>query len=909
MLVGRGPEQAAIDEALAAAAAGRSSALAFTGAPGIGKTALLAYAQERGGEMTVLRARGIESEARIPFASLLELLRPVLGLLGQLAGPQAAALEEAFALRPGRTQDRFAVGAATLGLVAACADTRPVLLLLDDAQWFDEPSAEALRFMLRRLVADPVAAIVAVREGHRSLLDGAEIRTLMLDGLSASEVRILRDDIAGAAADQLAATTGGNPLALLELSADADELALAPPGAPLVLSARVSAAYLRRATALGEGARRCLLLAATSDSGDMAMLARAAGRIELDIGELLAAESAGLVRISAGSVEFQHPLVRSAVYTDATLGARREAHRALAAVLPDHELDRRAWHLAAAAVGADGVAADALGRAGRRSLERGGYASATAAFERAARLTDAPARRKALLLQAAEAAWEAGRPEQSRRLLDESRAAGTPNDAGVFAAEHLAGRIATSHGPVHEGHAILVAAAGRAAADPARTDEAITLLADATIAGFIACEASGLEVISAQVQSLLPGAVSAATLMLGATIMGVAQTMSGDAAHGARSLRRAVAICEREQELLAQPSLLPWIGLSPLFLRESQTGREQLETALRSARARGAIGSLPFVLVLIGRDQATTEQWRLAQATYREAVALARETDQRTWLAFGLSALAWLQARLGNEQECRRHAAEALELSATLGARLPSLWALIALGELELAQGRPAAALDWFEQQRRLAAEGTISDVDLWPAAEIVEACVRLGADDRARTVADGFRSAAAAKGQPWSMARALRCEGLTAPADAFAAAFEQALALHEQTPDVFELARTRLAYGERLRRSRSRVLARVQLRAAEQIFATLDARPWAEVARAELEATGEKLRRGEPRTTEELTPQELQIAMMLASGRTTRETAAALFLSPKTIEYHLRHVYLKLEIHSREELARILRT
>ncbi len=748
-----------------AAAAGRSSILAFRGAPGIGKTALLGYAAELGGEMLVLHARGIESEARVPFASLLELLRPALCLLGQLAAPQAAALEEAFALRPGRAQDRFAVGAATLGLVAACAETRPVLLLLDDAQWFDEPSAEALRFMLRRLVADSVVAILAVREGHRSLVDGTEITVITLEGLSATEIRILRDDVSADAVERLAAATGGNPLALLELSTDDDELALAPYGAPMVLSARVSAAYLRRATALDEEARRCLLLAATSDSGDLSMLARAAGRIGLDIDELLAAESAGLVRIAAGRVEFQHPLVRSAVYTDAPLGARREAHRALAAVLSDRELDRRAWHLAAAAVGTDEAAADALERAGRHSLERGGYASAVAAFDRGARLTAAPTRRTVLLLRAAEAALEAGRVDQARRLLDESRAAGAPTEAGVLAAQRLAGRIATSHGPVTDGHSILVAAAARAAADPSRTDEAVALLADATIACFMSCEPGGLDAISAQVRALLPGPVSASALMLAATITGIAQTMSGDAAHGAGSLREAVAICEREPDLLTQPMLLPWIGLSPLFLRESQTGREQLETALSSARARGAIGSLPFVLVLIGRDQATTESWRLAQATYREAVALARETDQRTWLALGLSALAWLQARQGSEHECRQHAVEALELAETLGARLPSLWALTALGELELAQGRPAAAVERFEQQRRLAAEATISDVDLWPAAEIVEACVRLGADDRARAVASAFRAAAEAKGQPWSMARALRCEGLTTPA------------------------------------------------------------------------------------------------------------------------------------------------
>ncbi len=882
--------------------------MALTGAPGIGKTALLGYAAEQAAGMTVLRARGVESEAQIPFASLLELLRPALAMLGRLSTPQAAALEQAFALRPGRPQDRFAVGAATLGLVAACAEERPVLLLLDDIQWFDAPSSEALRFALRRLAADPVATILAVREGHPSLLDGTEIEAMQVEGLTVTEARVLRADLAEAIAERLVAVTGGNPLALLELDADPDEFALAPEGAPVVVSARVSAAYLRRVAALDGAARRCLLLTATSDSGDLQLLGRAARLIDLDIGALLEAEAAGLVRVSAGAVEFQHPLVRSAVYSDATLGARREAHRALAGVLPDHELDRRAWHLAAAAAGTDEVAAVALEHAGRQSLERGGYASATAAFERAARLTGRRGRRAELLVRAAEAAWDAGAGEQARALLDESRATEAGGGMTTFAIARLAGRIATSHGPVMQGHAILSAAALLAAAEPTGVEEAVVLLADATLACFIAGDAEALTATAASVEAILPPAPSAATRLLADTIRGVSLILGGDAASGAQALHEAVAIADVDAEPANEPALLPWIALGPLFLRESETGRGRLESALRSVRERGAIGTLPLALTLIARDQATTDRWRLAEASYREATVLSRETDQRSWLAFALSGLAWLLAREGRADECRACAEESLQLADDLGARLPALWSLSALGELELALGRLEPAIMQFERQHRLAEEHTISDVDLWPAAELVEAYVRLDRNDQARALTAEFHTAAGVKGQPWSLARALRCEGLIAPNDRFAELFEAALRHHEQTLDVFEHARTRLAYGERLRRARNRVLARVQLREAEEIFAALDAKPWAERARAELEATGETLHRGEPNTIDELTPQELQIGMMLASGRTTRETAAALFLSPKTIEYHLRHVYLKLDIHSREELARVLR-
>ncbi|HEX3802816.1 MAG TPA: AAA family ATPase [Solirubrobacteraceae bacterium] len=907
MLIGRGAQRAVIDRVLATAAAGRNAAVALAGAPGIGKTALLEYAARRAGGMTVLRARGIESEAQIPFASLLELLRPALPMLGQLSAPQTVALEQAFALRPGLAQDRFAVGAATLGLVAACADERPVLLLLDDIQWFDAPSSEALRFALRRFDADPVAAILAVREQHSSLLDGTDIETVQLEGLSVAEARVLRADLPDALAERLVHITGGNPLALLELTADPDELALTPEGAPVVVSTQVSAAYVRRVAALGDGVRRCLLLAATSDTGDLQLLGRAARLIDLDIDALLEAEAAGLVRISAGAVEFQHPLIRSAVYSDATVGARREAHRALAGVLPDHELDRRAWHLAAAAAGTDETAAAALEHAGRHSLERGGYASAAAAFERAARLTGETELRAKMLVHAAEAAWDAGAGDQARALLDQSRATRAADRRTAFAIERLAGRIAVSHGPVMQGHAILTAAASELAAEPGGAEEAVVLLADAAVACFLATDAEALATTAASVEAFLPAAPSPAIQLLAATISGINLILTGDAASGARALRDAVAISDEHAELLRQQALLPWMALGPLFLRESERVHARLETALHSAREHGGIGTLPFVLNLIARDQATTDRWRLADATYREAVTLARETDQRTWLAFALSGLAWLLAREGRADECQAHAEEALQLAEDLGARLPALWSLSALGDLELALGQPEAAIEQFERQHRLAQAHTISDVDLWPAAELVEAYVRLGREGHARALTTAFHAAAGVKGQPWSLARAMRCEAMIAPNDAFAELFEAALRYHQQTLDAFELARTRLAYGERLRRARNRVLARIQLRAAEEIFTALDARPWAERARAELEATGETLRRGEPNTIDELTPQELQIAMMLASGRTTRETAAALFLSPKTIEYHLRHAYLKLDIHSREELAQVL--
>jgi DNA-binding CsgD family transcriptional regulator len=318
------------------------------------------------------------------------------------------------------------------------------------------------------------------------------------------------------------------------------------------------------------------------------------------------------------------------------------------------------------------------------------------------------------------------------------------------------------------------------------------------------------------------------------------------------------------------------------------------------------LGAMPFVLNLIARDQATTDRWTVAESTYREAIELAIESDQRTELVFGLAGLAWLQARRGRDRECRECAAETLRLSEQLGTRLHEVWATAALGELELGLGNADRAIARFERQTELLRELNITDADLSPAPELVDAYLRTGRTDEAQLVAARFADAAAAKGRPWSLARALRCEGLTLETD-FVERFEQALRHHAETPDAYETARTQLAYGERLRRARNRIKARIQLRAALEAFERLDARPWADRARTELAATGETLRRRDPATIDELTPQELQIAVLLAGGKTTRETAAALFLSPKTIEYHLRHVYQKLDIHSREELARAL--
>jgi DNA-binding CsgD family transcriptional regulator len=903
-MLGREQERRQIEQALALARSGTSALLAFAGEPGIGKTTLLGYAAEQAGRMRLLRARGIEQEAQVPFGSLLELIRPALGCLEKIPEPQASALAAALALQPGAANDRFAVGAATLSLLAAFAEEQPVAVLIDDAHWLDVPSAQALLFAFRRLVADPIAVIIAAREGEPSLLDGAGLPTARIGGLTSDEAAQLVPGLAPEAANRLHGATAGNPLALLELgTADEHDLALAPDGAPVLVSARVSRAFLQQTGGLSAAAQAALVLSAASETGDLPTLERAALRLGIELAALAEAESTGLVALRAGTVEFRHPLARSAVYAAAPVGQRRDAHRALAAVLPDRDIARRAWHLAAAATGPDETASAALEGAALAGRDRSAYATAAAAFERAGRLTADRERRAGLLLQAAETSWLAGFTERAVALLAEARAE-TFDPATVVEVDELAGHIAVRCGRVMRGHEILVPAAAQA--DPER---AVVMLAEAALACLFAGDPAEMLATAALARARRPAAPSARAQFLIAMTDGMALVFGGDAADGAVAVQQAVTLAEAASAVRDDVRLLPWLALGPLFLRQTGGGRPLLEHALRTARAQAAVGVLPVVLNLIARDHAATDHWALAGAAFQEALDLARESGQRTQLTVALAGLALLQARRGRERECRECAAEAMELSRELGMGLTQVWATGAIGQLELGLGHAAAAADQFARQQELLGELGITDADLWPAADAADAYLRLGQDADARAIAAEFAVVADAKGQPWARARALRCQGLVAGDDAAAGYFDAALRLHEQTPDAFETARTQLAYGERLRRARNRVLAREQLRAAAATFERLDARPWADRANAELAATGETLRRRDPAAIEELTPQELQIAMLLTAGRTTREAAAALFLSPKTVEYHLRHVYQKLAIHSRDELARALAT
>ena len=910
MLVGRHAEQAAVGALLSSARSGRGGVLAVVGDAGIGKTSLLSYAVSIADGMNILQTRGVQSEAHVPFAGLHALLRPALRALDRLPVPQAEALAGALALRPSREEDRFAIGAATLGLFAAHAEERPVLVVVDDAHWLDGSSGAAVRFAARRLVADPVAVLLAVRTGEPSLLDGADLPRLELDGLDLdASTEILRESATEYADDRalhdlavrLHGETGGNPLALLELGSSGAPLHVTPLHEPTVVLATVARTYVERYASLPDRARWALLLLAASGADELSLIALAASKMGLSFDDLELPERAGLITVRGTSAEWRHPLVRSAVYGSATGADRRRVHRVLADSLPDAESDRRAWHLALAATGADDGASTALEQVGTRARDRSAYEEASLAFERAATLAGEEKRRADLAYAAADASWLAGAGDRVRRLLDEATAQASSPELQIRI-EHLRGHVAARSGRMEEACEVLLA--GARAAIGVDNERAVVMFAEALNASFYLGNPATMVSIAREIPAAASACSDPRSAFLAALSEGMALVFSGEGERGPAMIQRAVRLLESSDDLRDDPRLLVWGVMGPVWLREAADWSSFVDRALIVARERYAVGVLPNLLFHVAVFHATSDRWNEAEAEFSEALDLATEMGHDAERASALSRLAWLEARRGRFASASAHATAALDLSARRGLAPVEIGALAALGEAELVQGRPSNAAARYEHLQEVLVARGINDVDLSPAPELVEIALRTGDRSTAQRLSEGYRHEAAVKGLPWVMARSARTDGLVAAEDAFEVCFEEALSLHAATVDVFETARTHLAYGSRLRRTRQRVRARAELRSAIEIFDRLGADPWSDQARAELLATGEQVSgRGTP-SVATLTPQELKIALMLSQGSTTRETAAALFLSPKTVEYHLRSIYRKLGIASRPELA-----
>ena len=907
VLVGREHERALVDELLERARRGRCDALVVRGEAGIGKTALLEYAVEQAEGMTVVCALGVESEAELQFSGLLELLRPFLQHLPQIPPQQAKALRSALGLCDPEAHDRFTIGAATLSLLAAAAESNPLLVVVDDAQWLDCATTDALLFAAKRLVADSVAILFAVREDEGRGFDPPGIERLELDGLTVDEaVGLLAccdaQAVVHEVAERLWEATQGNPLALLEVQSllTAEQLlGREPLPEPVPAGATLERAFAWRAETLPVASQRALLVAAVSLSRELEPVSEALTALGIERAALEAAEDAGLVRIAGGRIDFHHPLVRSAVFHGAAPSERRSAHRALAEAMRDRsDLERRAWHLAWAALGEDEEAATALELAAQQARSRSSYAAAAAAMERAASLTADEERRLPRLYAAADAALHAGRADDALALLaGPLQADGRPRLKAE--ALRLQGRIEYLAGrPKRAGDLLVEASVLLEDVDPRL---AVEICTEACSARLGVGDADGMLAAAERAHALADGTEDEDVRRLVSLTLGWVLCYVGRSSEGTPLLQRAVESPEEVGAQLDSLSLLR-IGVALEWLERSREAVRYAARDVDEARAQGAVGLLPYLLYQQAWHANRAGLLSEAYAAASEALSLAREMD--LWLprVQALLVLVAITAKRGAERECRSYAEELAGPLEDAGLHGYRVWLRQSLGLLELALGNLDEAAHELEAAARGLDELGIHSRVIIPRAELVETYARAGRTEEAEDVLVALGASLECQ-SPVSLAGGARGRGLLADDDRFEARFAEAFAEHTRSDDRWALARTQLCFGERLRRAGRRVDAREQLRLSLAAFEEMGAVAWAERARAELRATGEKLRRRKAWEDEELTPQELQIALHVARGMTNREVGAALFLSHKTIEFHLGRIYRKLNMRARGEL------
>jgi DNA-binding CsgD family transcriptional regulator len=899
VLVGRDRECAAIDELLEGALAGESGSLVVRGEPGIGKSALLEYAGARTDGMQLLTTAGVEAESDLAFAGLYGLLRPILGRLSELPELQANALAGALGLAPSAGSERFLASAAVLGLLAEAAEELPVLCLVDDAHWLDTPSVDALVFAARRLRAERVAIIFALREGEGRTFEGRNLPELLVTGLEDDDARALlsdtSDEIASSVRERVLVEAAGNPLALLELPAGlSDEqrggLEALPDSIPL--TARVQAAFAARVQGLPADTQTMLLIAAIDGTGDLATVVSAAAELGVTAEALDPAEATGVVRADGTRVVFRHPLVRAAVLDAATLAQRQRTHAALAAVLTDEEhADRRVWHHALATLTADENVAAALEAAARRSQLRGGHASAATAFERAAELSDGDPMRTRRLGEAAEAAWAAGQPERARGLVTRSlaNADGRQRVRLLF----LSGVIEARSGWLPDALApVLEAIEGS-------EDASLTLemLYDGYEFASYAGAHDRLAELARRVADVEPTGETDRFIAAALTAWG--SELSGDYARGAVQAAEAI----ERAELLDDPRCLILAAVTADREGSWGDGLPHANRAVAFARERGLVSVLPQALAAQSVELIGRSRFDLGYSTAEEGRRLAVDIGQPWTAGWNVGNLATVAALRGQEDETQAHVDVLEQLVAASGAGF-SVLGERALGLLDLTLGKPAEALERLRGYAAAPAGVLMTPHSVLQLPDLVEAAVRAHELDEASDHLARFQAWVERFPTPGRLSLLARCRALAAKADAephFARSIELAEALSP-----FERARNELLYGEWLRRERRRVDARPHLRTALELFQRLALSPWEERARAELRASGETARRRDPSTRDQLTPQELQIAHLVAEGMTNREIGAQLFLSPRTIDYHLRKVFAKLQIASRADLARI---
>jgi DNA-binding CsgD family transcriptional regulator len=905
VLQGRRTECAAIDRLLAAARGGHSGALVVRGDAGVGKSALLGYAVSEGSGFGVCRAAGVESEMELVFAGLHQFCAPLLDGLERLPVPQQDALATAFGLSSGTPPDRFFIGLAVLNLLSDMAQDRPLLCVIDDAQWLDAVSAQALAFVARRLQAESVVLLFATREAHeRDELNG--LPEVVLGGLPDADAReLLTSVIPGPlderVADRIVAETQGNPLALLELPRGLTPAELAGGfGLPdaLPLSGRIEESFRQRVERLPLETQRLLLVGAAEPIGDPALLWGAAQRLDLGPEAGVPAEAAGLLTLGV-RVIFRHPLLRSAIYRAASPEERRNAHRALAAATdPKVDPDRRAWHRAQAAVAPDEEVAAELERSADRARARGGLSAAAAFLERSAALTAAPWLRARRELTAAQAKHDAGAPTAALKLLAAADH-GPLDELQRARLERLRAQLAFALRRGSDAPPLLLAAGKRL--EPLDTGLAretfLEALAAAIFAGRLGSGRVALEV--AEAARAAPAAPqSARTIDL--LLDGLASRFTDGYAAGVLPLRQALGAVSRDEG--HSEDHIHWLWLACRIapdLWEDETWHELATRQLQIARDAGALSVLPLAATYRAGVHVHAGEFAAAAALIEEADAITEATGSAPLGYTSLVLAAWR----GREGEALKLIEASRADAAERGEGRAITLAEYATAVLYNGLGRYREAL--------AAAQRASEHDDLglfgWSLIELVEAAAR---DREPQLAAEGFEllsERTGLTGTDWALgieasSRAL-FDGGQGAEDLYLEATERLGRCRIKV----HLARAHLLYGEWLRRENRRIDARESLRTAHELFSTMGAEAFAERAARELLATGETARKRTADTRSQLTAQETQIAELAREGHSNPEIGAQLFISPRTVEYHLHKVFTKLEISSRNELQRVL--
>ena len=904
-LRGRRDECAVLDRLLAGARVGRSGVLVLKGEAGVGKTALLEQAVGSASDMRGIRVAGVESEMELAFAALHQLCLPLLEWLERLPGPMHAALATTFGLSEGAVPDRFFVGLATLGLLSEAAEERPLMCVVDDAQWLDRASAQVLAFVGRRLRAEPVVMLFGAREPSEEF---AGLPKLVVEGLSDRAARdLLASVIPGRlderVADQLVAETRGNPLALLELPRGLSSAQLAGgfglPGA-LSLEGRIEESFQQRLEALPEDTQRILLVAAAEPAGDPTLVWRAAERLSIAGTALEPAELAGLIEID-GSVRFRHPLVRSAVYRAATTQQRLRVHRALAEATDARvDPDRRAWHLAEATARPDDDVAAELERAAGRAQARGGLAAAAAFLERAAALTPEPARRAQRALAAAQTKYEAGALDDALTLLATAES-GAPGDLERARVDLLRAQIVFASRRGSDAPPLLLKAARELeAVDPdlARATY-LEALAAARFAGPLGHGAGVVEVSEAALAGPQPPQPPRPPDLL---LQGLAVLFTEGYAAGPPILKEALSAFRRETVL--PPREARWLPLAcqaAADVWDDVTWRLLSTRELGRARDTGALTAMPLVLSTLSYIHAISGELAAAEALLDEIKAATEATGIPSHRYVAL----WIAALRGREAEL----SELIDTTASEAVARGEGFALAITEQVNAVLNNGLGRYDV-----ALAAVRQAVDVDLSSemgspraVAELIEAAVRCGEHPLAERALERLTLTTRASGTDWALGVEARSRALLSGGDTADSLYREAIERLGRTRLRLQLARAHLVYGEWLRRERRRLDARRQLRSALEMFTSMGTEAFAGRAERELLATGEHVRRRNAPTQHELTPQEAQIAQLARDGLSNAEIGARLFISQHTVAYHLRKVFSKLDITSRSQLRRAL--